>query len=73
MVLVTCTTAPSYSPAEKPALWERFVQYTHAQLRELSVLARSLHIAVVPKLQSIAHVDYILKHDAYRGMRENGH
>ena len=31
------STAPSYSPAEKPALWERFVQYTHAQLRELGL------------------------------------
>ncbi len=27
----------------------------------------------MPKLQGIAHVDYILKHDAYRSMRENGH
>ncbi len=47
--------------------------YTHEQMRELSKLAKDLHIAVVPKLQSIAHVDYVLKHDAYRSMREAGH
>ena len=47
--------------------------YTPEQMRELSRLAKELHITVVPKLQSIAHVDYILKHDAYRDMRENGH
>ncbi len=47
--------------------------YTFEQLRELSVLCKSLHIAVVPKLQSIAHVDYILKHERYRHLRENGH
>lgn len=47
--------------------------YTFEQLRDLSRFARSLHIRIVPKLQSIAHVDYILKHDAYRHLRENGH
>ena len=47
--------------------------YTREQLRELSRLAKSLHIRIVPKLQSIAHVDYILKHAAYRDLRENGH
>ena len=47
--------------------------YTHEQMRELSRLAKDLHITIVPKLQSIAHVDYILKHERYRSMRENGH
>ena len=47
--------------------------YTFDQMRELSKLAKELNITIVPKLQSIAHVDYILKHEAYRGMRENGH
>ncbi|MBE6929450.1 MAG: hypothetical protein E7463_04140 [Ruminococcaceae bacterium] len=47
--------------------------YTYEQLRELSILAKSLHIAIVPKLQCIAHVDYILKHERYRHLRENGH
>ncbi len=47
--------------------------YTPQQMRELSRLAKDLHITIVPKLQSIAHADYILKHDAYRSMRENRH
>ena len=47
--------------------------YTFAELREFSQYAKSLHISVIPKLQSIAHVDYILKHERYRHLRENGH
>lgn len=47
--------------------------YTYDELRELSRLAASLHIRIVPKLQSIAHVDYILKHPAFAHLRENGH
>lgn len=47
--------------------------YTYAQFRELSRTAAALHIRIVPKLQSIAHVDYILKHEKYRSLRENGH
>jgi len=46
--------------------------YTYDEFRELSVLAKSLHIAIVPKLQSIAHVDYILKHEKYSHLREGG-
>lgn len=46
--------------------------YTYEQLRELSKFAKALHITVVPKLQSIAHVDYILKHARYAHLRENG-
>ena len=47
--------------------------YTFDQLRQLSLYAKQLHIRIVPKLQSIAHADYLLKHDAYRHLRENGH
>lgn len=46
--------------------------YTFEQFRELSRLAKDLHISIVPKLQSIAHVDYILKHERYRHLREGG-
>lgn len=47
--------------------------YTYEQMREFSKLCASLHIRIVPKLQSIAHVDYILKQPAYADLRENGH
>jgi len=47
--------------------------YTFAEMREFSKFAKSLNIMIVPKLQSIAHVDYILKHDRYKHLRENDH
>jgi len=47
--------------------------YTFEEMREFSRFAKSLQITVIPKLQSIAHVDYILKHERYRHLRENGH
>ena len=47
--------------------------YTHEQLKVFSAYAKARHIQIVPKLQSIAHVDYILKHERYRHLREEGH
>lgn len=47
--------------------------YTYDEMREFSRLADSLHIKIVPKLQSIAHVDYILKHPQFAHLRENNH
>lgn len=47
--------------------------YTYDEFRKLSVYAKERHIMIVPKLQSIAHVDYVLKQDRYRHLREPGH
>ena len=47
--------------------------YTADQMRQLSELAHQLHIQLIPKLQCLGHVDYILKHDRYRQFRENNH
>ena len=47
--------------------------YTHDQFRELSRVCKALHIEMIPKLQSLGHVDYILKHEAYAHLRENNH
>lgn len=47
--------------------------YTFEQLRELSRYARALGIELVPKLQCIAHVDYLLKHPRYHHLREKDH
>lgn len=47
--------------------------YTFEEMREFSQFAKRMHITIIPKLQSIAHVDYILKHERYRHLRENGH
>lgn len=47
--------------------------YTYEQMRKLSKYAKDLHIQIVPKLQCLAHSDYILKHKKYKSLRENGH
>lgn len=47
--------------------------YTPAQLQELDTLATALDVQLIPKVQCLAHVDYILKHKRYAGLRENGH
>ncbi len=47
--------------------------YTPAQLRELGKYAATLGIELIPKIQCLAHVDYILKHKRYASLRENGH
>ncbi len=47
--------------------------YTFDQLRTLSRHAASLGIEIVPKVQCLAHVDYLLKHPRYRHLREGDH
>ncbi len=47
--------------------------YTFEQLRALSRHAAALGITVVPKLQCLGHVDYLLKHPRYRHLREGEH
>lgn len=47
--------------------------YTPAQFRELSTFCEAIGIEVIPKLQCLGHVDYLLKHDRYAHLRENDH
>lgn len=47
--------------------------FSAAELGRFEEECRSLFIEVVPKVQCLAHVDYILKHERYRTMREAGH
>lgn len=47
--------------------------YTFEEMRQISRRASELNLMIVPVLQSIAHVDYILKHKQYSHLRENGH
>jgi len=47
--------------------------YTAQQFRQLSELGRALSIEVIPKLQCLGHVDYLLRHERYRHLRENDH
>ena len=47
--------------------------YSFEQLRELSALCSQMFIQVIPKLQCLGHADYILKHERYKHLRENGH
>ncbi|MBT4497007.1 MAG: family 20 glycosylhydrolase [Gemmatimonadetes bacterium] len=47
--------------------------YTAAQFRQLSELAHALSIQIVPKLQCLGHVDYLLQHERYHHLREDGH
>ena len=47
--------------------------YTREQFRRLSVECAARFIQVIPKLQCLGHVDYILTHEQYAHLRENGH
>ena len=47
--------------------------YSFKEMREISKKAALLNIMIVPKLQSIAHVDYLLKHKRYKKLRETDH
>ncbi len=47
--------------------------FTCEQFRELSQACAARFIRVIPKLQCLGHVDYLLKHDVYRPLREAGH
>ena len=40
------------------------------QIKELNELAGSLHIEIIPLLQSLGHVEYILSHSEYAHLRE---
>lgn len=47
--------------------------YTPSQFRELGQLCTALGIEVIPKLQCLGHVDYLLKHERYAHLREGDH
>ena len=47
--------------------------YTAAQFRRLGEVCAAVGIQVIPKLQCLGHVDYLLKHERYRHLRENDH
>lgn len=42
------------------------------ELRALLSLARECHIQVIPLVQSLGHVEYILRHEHYAHLREDG-
>ena len=42
------------------------------ELRDLLSLARECHIQVIPLVQSLGHVEYILRHERYAHLREDG-
>ncbi len=47
--------------------------YSPKQLRVLGELAAAMHMQIIPKVQCLSHVDYLLKHPRYVALRENGH
>ena len=47
--------------------------FTAQQFRRLGEVAAALSIQIIPKLQCLGHVDYMLRHERYRHLRENGH
>jgi hypothetical protein len=47
--------------------------YTHEQFRGMSRHCADLGIQIIPKLQAIGHVDYILRHEKYAHLREATH
>lgn len=47
--------------------------YTTEELKTVREYAKALFITVIPKVQCLAHVDYLLKHKAYAHLKENNH
>ncbi len=47
--------------------------YTFEQMRQLSKHAKAIGINLVPKIQCIAHADYLLKHPQFAHLREQSH
>ena len=44
--------------------------FTTGQMRELTVFAAQRHVQLIPLVQGLGHVSYILKHPEYRHLRE---
>ncbi|MDD2708656.1 MAG: glycoside hydrolase family 20 zincin-like fold domain-containing protein [Verrucomicrobiae bacterium] len=57
-------------PYRKHAAINHPLAFGRRQIKELNDRAGSLQIQIIPLLQSLGHVEYILKHDAYARLRE---
>ena len=44
--------------------------FTRSEMQEFTALARAHHVQLVPLVQGLGHVSYILKHRKYRRLRE---
>jgi len=44
--------------------------FTKAQMQSLTAFARQYHVQIVPLVQGLGHVSYILKHEQHRHLRE---
>jgi len=58
-------------PYEKHPTISSPVAFSKEEIKELLALARKYHIQVIPLLQSLGHVDYILQHAEYAHLRED--
>lgn len=59
-------------PYEKFPDFVRKSAYSKAEFRAVAEKCRSLGIGIIPLLQCAGHLDYFLKEDACRHLRENG-
>ena len=44
--------------------------FTKTQMQDLTAFARQYHVQIVPLVQGLGHVSYILKHEQHRHLRE---
>ena len=58
-------------PYKKHPLITSPVAFCREEVNELLTLARQYHIQVIPLLQSLGHVDYILQYEEYAHLRED--
>ncbi len=56
-------------PGEPYFGWQRGA-YTAAELRSLVAAASAVHIEVIPCIQTLGHLERILRHSAYRDVRD---
>jgi hypothetical protein len=47
--------------------------FTKSDLARIGKLCNALHIELIPKVQSLGHMDYLLKYKRYAALRENNH
>lgn len=62
----------SYPFEQDPQIANRYT-YTRAQIRDFIGYCHQLNIDVIPLQQSFGHVEYILRHNRYAGLREDEH
>ena len=64
-------TEDTYEVPEQPFFGYKRGRYTYAELKDLDDYADSLGIELIPCIQTLGHLDRVMKWPPYHGVREN--